>query len=107
VLQKNHNQKPLKTKGGELLMTTKRKVEIFSAGCPLCEETIELVNKVACPSCEISILYIKDANVASRAKSLGIRTIPAVVIDGKLADCCKGRGPDEATLQALGLGQPT
>jgi hypothetical protein len=61
-------------------LNTKRKVEIFSAGCPLCEETIVLVNKAACPSCEISILDIKDANVASRAKSLGIRTIPAVVI---------------------------
>jgi hypothetical protein len=29
-----------------------------------------------------------------------------VVIDGKLADCCSGRGPDEVTLKAAGLGQP-
>jgi hypothetical protein len=34
------------------------------------------------------------------------RSVPAVVIDGKLADCCTGRGPDEATLRAAGLGQP-
>jgi len=33
-----------------------------------------------------------------------IRSVPAVVIDGTLADCCTG--PDETTLQAAGLGQP-
>ena len=51
-----------------------------------------------------------DANgtlhVADRAKKLGVRSVPAVVIDGNLADCCAGRGPDEATLKAAGLGQP-
>lgn len=87
-------------------MSNKRKIEIFSAGCPTCAETVELVNRVACPSCEVNILDMKDSNVASRAKSLGIRSVPAVVIDGKLADCCAGRGPDEATLRAAGLGKP-
>jgi len=49
---------------------------------------------------------MKDPEVTGRANSLGIRSVPAVVIDGKLADCCAGRGPDEATLRAAGLGQP-
>jgi glutaredoxin len=87
-------------------MNSKRKIEVFSAGCPVCQETIEFVNRIACQSCEVSVLDMKNSNVASRAKSLGIRSVPAVVIDGKLADCCAGRGPDEATLRALGLGQP-
>ena len=87
-------------------MSTKRKIEIFSAGCPTCKETIELVNQVACPSCEVIVLDMRDPDPASRAKSLGIRSVPAVVIDGKLADCCAGRGPDEATIKASGLGQP-
>jgi glutaredoxin len=87
-------------------MSTKRQIEVFSAGCHVCEETIQLVNRIACPSCEVSVLDMKDPNVASRAKSLGIRSVPAVVIDGRLADCCAGRGPDEATLRTLGLGQP-
>lgn len=84
----------------------KRKVEVFSAGCPACEGTIELVNRVACPSCEVSVLDMNQADVARRAKGLGIRSVPAVVIDGKLAACCSGRGVDEATLRASGLGQP-
>jgi glutaredoxin 3 len=86
-------------------MTTKRKIEIFAAGCPACEETIDLVNRVSCPSCEVSVLDVKDPQVAKRIKSLGIRSVPAVVIDGTLADCCKGSGPNEATLRAAGLGR--
>jgi hypothetical protein len=46
-----------------------------------------------------------DPKVAGRAKSIGTRSVPAVVIDGKLADCCTGRGPEEATLRAAGLGK--
>ena len=85
---------------------SKRKIEVFSAGCPACAETIELVNRIACPSCEISVLDMNQGAVAQRAKELGIRSVPAVVIDDKLADCCAGRGPQEAALRAAGLGQP-
>ena len=31
--------------------------------------------------------------------------IPAIVIEGKLADCCSGKGPEESDLQAAGLGK--
>jgi glutaredoxin len=85
-------------------MATKRKIEVFSAGCPACKDAVALVQSVACPSCEVSVLDMHDPKVAGRAKSLGIRSVPAVVINGKLADCCTGRGPDEATLRAAGLG---
>ena len=86
-------------------MTAMRKIEVFSAGCPACEETVRLVNRIACPSREILVLDMKKAEVANRAKSLGIRSVPAVVIDGKLADCCTDRGPDEAVLRSAGVGQ--
>ncbi|MBI2843906.1 MAG: thioredoxin family protein [Armatimonadetes bacterium] len=87
-------------------MSAKRKIEVFSAGCAACDETIELVNRLACPSCEVSVLDMTDPDVAARARELGIRSVPAVVIDGRLADCCAARGPDEAALRAAGLGQP-
>lgn len=87
-------------------MNAKRKVEVFSAGCPVCQETIELVRRLACTSCEVTILDMKKNDVAQRAKQLGIHSVPAVVINGQLAGCCAGRGPDEKTLQAAGLGQP-
>ena len=84
----------------------KRVIEVFSAGCPACDETVALVNRLACPSCEVSVLDMQDAVVAQRARALGVRSVPAVVIDGALASCCAGRGPDEATLKSAGLGQP-
>ena len=87
-------------------MNTTRKIEVFTAGCPACEETVKLVNSIACPSCEVAVLDMNDPSVASRAKILGIRSVPSVVIDVQLADCCAGHGPDEATLRSAGLGQP-
>lgn len=86
-------------------MSTKRNVEVFSAGCPACQKTVALVNSIACPSCEVSVLDMHEPNVATRAKSLGIRSVPTVVIDGKIADCCADQGPDEGSLRAAGLGQ--
>ena len=86
-------------------MATKRTIEIFSAGCPACEETVTLVKRVACPSCDVTVLDMHSPEVARRAKRLGIRTLPAVVINGTLAACCTGRGVDEGTLRAAGVGQ--
>ena len=87
-------------------MSTKRKIEIFSAGCLVCQEAITMVQNNACASCEVTMLDMNDPSVSSRAKSLGIKSVPAVVIDGKLADCCEGRGPDLNVLKAAGLGVP-
>jgi len=38
-------------------------------------------------------------DIASRAKQHGVRSLPAVMVDGKLAGCCAGRGPDEHVLR--------
>lgn len=75
-------------------MITKNKIEVFSAGYSVCQGTIEMVKRNACQSCEITILDMNDSNVADKAKQLGARSVPAAVIDGKVADCCAGRGPD-------------
>lgn len=85
--------------------SSKRIVEIFSAGCSICEETISLVKSIACESAHIVVHDMRKASVAQRALQLGVRSLPAVAIDGKLADCCAGRGPGEATLRAAGLGE--
>jgi len=81
-------------------------IEIFTAGCPACQETIDLVNEIAFPSCEVAILDMNDASTATRARSLGIRSVPAVVIDGRLASCCAGGGVDESALRPTDAGQP-
>lgn len=87
-------------------MTATRKIEVFSAGCTVCDDTVALINRIACPSCEVEILDMHKPDVAKKAKRYGVRSIPAVAVNGKLADCCAGRGPDEAALRAAGIGQP-
>ncbi len=87
-------------------MTTTRKIEIFSAGCPACEAAVARIKEIACDSCEVTVLDMKNPEVAERGRRLGIRVVPAVVIDGRLADCCARRGIDEEVLRAAGLGQP-
>ena len=77
-----------------------QKIEVFSAGCPACEEAEELVKRIAGASHTVEVLDMHRPEVAVRARQHGITRVPSVVIDGKLASCCTERGPDEATLRA-------
>jgi glutaredoxin 3 len=89
------------------MATQKRTVEVFSAGCPCCDEAVKLVQRIACPSCDVQIHDMRnDPAAQKKAQQYGIKSVPAVVVDGNLADCCKTGGVDEATLRKLGIGQP-
>jgi protein-disulfide isomerase len=57
----------------------KRKIEIFTAGCPLCDETLKLV-KEAVASCGCEVVERSGAN----ANQYGIKAMPAVVVDGEV-----------------------
>ncbi len=85
-------------------MSAKRQVDIFSAGCPACDEAIALVRRIACPSCEVRILDMHKPEVSERAHALGVKTVPAIAVDGKLAGCCVGSGVDEDKLRETGIG---
>ncbi len=80
-------------------MNQKRTVEIFSAGCPACKEVVELVTKVASPEHEVHVRDMHRREVAARAKEQGVRSVPAVLIDGKPAGCCAGPGPNEEAIR--------
>lgn len=87
-------------------MSAKRKIEIFSAGCPVCQNAIAEIKNASCSSCEVTVLDMNDPVITDRAKLLGIKSIPAVAIDGKLAGCCADQGFDIETLKEAGLGVP-
>ena len=87
-------------------MSKKRKIEIFSAGCPACEEAIQMVKRIACSSCETEVLDMNQPEIAARAKELGIGRVPAIVIDSQLAACCVSAAVDEQVLRAAGVGVP-
>lgn len=88
-------------------MARQRTIEVFSAGCPVCDDLISAVQQAACPSCDVVVVDMSDSEVARRAKQLGIRSLPAVAVDGSLARCCSGGGPDLGVLRQAGLGSPS
>ena len=47
---------------------------------------------------------MRQDDVVERAKEYGIKAVPSVVVDGKLASCCANQGINEASLRADGLG---
>ena len=75
-----------------------KKIEVFSAGCSACKETIEMVKRFAGNN-EVVVHDMHKPEIAAKAKIYGVRSVPAVVIDGKLASCCAGRGPEEQILR--------
>ena len=87
-------------------MTNTRKIEIYSAGCSICNTVIDKIRDAACKSCDIVILDMMLPEVQRSAAGIGILSLPAVVIDGKLASCCSGRSVDMDVLRRAGLGQP-
>ena len=65
----------------------------------LCHEVIDVVRREAGFTAEVIVRDMMDARFLARAEKFGIRSVPAVVIDGKLASCCTGRGVDLQVLK--------
>lgn len=88
----------------------KRQVEIFTAGCHLCQEAVDLVMELPCDSCEVIVYDLRercdDLACIEKATAYGVRSVPTVVVDGKIASCCVRPGVDREALQAAGIGQP-
>jgi hypothetical protein len=81
------------------MATARHRIEIYSAGCATCKDTIEMVKRVAGSDHDVHVHEMHHGDTAARAKSLGIRSLPAVVVNGKLASCCAERGPNEQVLR--------
>lgn len=87
----------------------KRIIEVFTAGCCVCEGAVKEIQALAYPNCEV-IIYDLNKKCATgecevKAKEYGIQSLPAVAIDGKLVSCCSNRGIDIEALKKAGLGQ--
>lgn len=83
----------------------KRIIEIFTAGCPCCDEAVTLVQDMICPSCDLQVLDLRTEPAAqAKAKQYGLKRVPSVVVNGFLADCCQLGAVDPNRLRALGVG---
>ena len=87
----------------------KRKVEVFTSGCFLCEEAVQLVKELACPNCEVTVYNLAEPCESrvciDKAKTYGVNAVPAVVVDEKLVECCERGKVNRQALVAAGIGQ--
>ena len=68
---------------------------------------MDLVNRLACPSCEVIIYDLTRNNnkeVQNRATLYGIEKIPAVAVDRNLLECCEMSSVSENILRQTGVG---
>ena len=80
----------------------KRQVEIFTADCPLCDETVKLVKDLACSSCQVSVYDLRKKADLAKAEQYGVNSVPALAVNGRLVLTGK---PNTEQLQAVGIGQ--
>ncbi len=85
-------------------MSRKRKVEIFTAGCYLCDEVVNLVKSIACDSCDVNVYNLNNEG-QDKARAYGIASVPTVVVDGKIADYCRQGKVSKSELVAAGIGK--
>ena len=89
---------------------SKRKVEVFTAGCPICQPTVDLVRKLACDSCEVIVYDLNKGcdtmECREKAEQYGVTKLPAIAVNGSLLECCKTGAVSEAALKAAGIGKP-
>lgn len=88
----------------------KRLVEVFTAGCPLCDESVKLVRRLAGDNCEVKVWDLRQGCATNecreKVQQYGIQRVPSVVVDGKLAQCCTNQQPiTREALVAAGIGQ--
>ncbi len=58
---------------------------MFSAGCPLCNETLGLVkNAVVNCGCEVIARRCTRAECCDEAKQYGVKAMPTVIVDGQI-----------------------
>lgn len=87
----------------------KRHVEVFTAGCPVCDPTVALIKELSCPSCEVTIYDLNKGcqtnECRDKAKTYGITKVPSVAVDGKIVSCCQSSRPNRGSLMAAGIGK--
>jgi glutaredoxin 3 len=79
-------------------------IEIFSAGCILCQDVLRLVHQLARSSTKVQVYDMSTGDSLVKVREYGVTRVPALVIDGELARCCEGDSIDEEMLRRLGLG---
>ena len=89
--------------------SNKRKIELFTAGCAVCEPVVEMVKAMAFSLCEVVIYNLSEPcetkECLEKVKTYGIKALPAIAVDGKLLSCCQYKGISVEELVKAGIGK--
>ena len=80
-----------------------RWIEVFSSGCPLCKDAIDLVERLSGDSDHLVVHDMASPQVVSEAYRLGIRSVPTILLDGHIVG--SAGGVDDTGLRAA-MGLP-
>ena len=89
-------------------MENKRRIEVFTAGCSVCQPTVDMVKEMACSSCEVIVYDLSKPcdtkECLQKVQQYGIKSLPAVAVNGVLLNCCQNKGVSEMELRNAGVG---
>lgn len=85
-----------------------REVEIFTAGCPVCEPVVQLIKDTAGKNCNITIHNLAEQCESkicvAKMSEYGVKRLPAIAVNGKLLSCCKNIEITKDDLVNAGIG---
>lgn len=91
-------------------MENKRVIEVFTAGCSVCQPTVDLIKSMACSSCQVIVYDLSKPydteECLDKVKQYGVKSLPAVAVNGVLLDCCQQKSVSVDKLTKAGLGEP-
>lgn len=87
----------------------KRKIEIFTDGCPVCNPVVDMVKSMATEEYNDVVVYnlaeLRDnSTYLVKVDQYGIKRLPAVAVDGSLLACCNAGGVTKEDLFSAGVG---
>lgn len=66
-------------------MAGERTIEVFTAGCSICDDTLQLVkDAVSSCGCEVIERRCPPEQMCHEGKVYGVRAMPTVVVDGTI-----------------------
>tara|TARA_B100000945_G_scaffold297944_1_gene277412 strand:- start:86 stop:295 length:210 start_codon:yes stop_codon:yes gene_type:complete len=68
-----------------------------------------MIRELACDKCEVTtydlVQQCEDKICLDKLDEYGIKKVPAVIVNGKLLDCCKDSAFTKERLMEAGIGQ--
>ena len=86
----------------------KRRIEVFTAGCPVCNPVVDLVKSFADEEYNEITIYdlVKQCEIkecVSKVEEYGIKRLPAIAVNGQLLSCCNNNGITKEDLLNAGI----